>query len=687
MARAGGGVCGVLLRRVIPCLDVRDGRVVKGVRFSGLRDAGDPVEQATRYEAQGADELVILDVSATPEGRATAAETVARVRAALSIPLTVGGGVRAVGDAERLLDAGADKIGVNTAAVERPELIGELAARTGSQCVVVAIDAARTGDGWEVVTRSGANRTGIDAVGWASRVSELGAGEILLTSWDRDGTADGYDLGLISAIGGAVGVPVIASGGAAGAAHMVEAFGAGADAVLAASIFHDGLTTVGEIKRELRGVRGGGAVVIVPSIDLRNGNAVQLVGGREQALDAGDPRLFASRFGLVGEVAVIDLDAAMGTGDNSAVIRELLALAPCRVGGGIRDVESAVRWLDAGARKVILGTAARPEVLRELPRERVIAALDAVDGEVVTEGWTERTGVSVEDRIAELREHVGGFLLTFVEREGRMVGLPSDRIDRLVELAGPARVTVAGGVRAADDVAMADRLGADAQVGMSLYTGAMGLAEGFCAPLVSDRADGLWPTVVADGSGRAIGLVYSNLDSVREALARKRGVYFSRSRGGLWVKGETSGDTQELLGVSVDCDRDALRFTVKQNGRGFCHRGTATCFGALNGLAALDETVERRLDNAPAGSYTARLVNDEGLLRAKLVEEANELAQAGTSAHAAAEAADVIYFAMVAARSKGATLDDVERVLDERTLRVTRRKGDAKPNAAGRRQS
>lgn len=243
----------MLTKRVIPCLDVREGRVVKGVRFSGLRDAGDPVALAEAYEAQGADELVMLDVSATPEGRATAVETVARVRGVLSIPLTVGGGVRRVEDAEALLGAGADKVGVNTAAVERPELLAELAGRVGVQCVVLAIDAARRrdGDGWEVVTRSGANRTGIDALDWARRGEGLGAGEILLTSWDRDGSREGYDLELLEAMSRAVRVPIVASGGADSAAHMVEALRAGADAVLAASIFHDGDTTVAGVKGEL----------------------------------------------------------------------------------------------------------------------------------------------------------------------------------------------------------------------------------------------------------------------------------------------------------------------------------------------------------------------------------------------------------------------------------------------------
>ena len=422
--------------------------------------------------------------------------------------------------------------------------------------------------------------------------------------------------------------------------------------------------------------------MIIPSIDLMGGNAVQLVEGKEKVLDAGDPGPIADRFGMVGEVAVIDLDAALGQGSNASVIRGLLKRAPCRVGGGIRDAGAAVRWLDAGARKVILGTAARPEILRELPRERVIAALDARDGEVVTEGWTKKTGTTVEERIAELRDFVGGFLVTFVEREGRMQGFPLERIQRLVDLAGDAQLTVAGGVRSVDDISAADRLGADAQVGMALYTNAFGLADGFCAPLRSDRPDGLWPTVVCDPSGRTLGLVYSNAESVRLALQERQGIYFSRSRNGIWKKGETSGDSQELLRIDVDCDRDALRFTVRQHGAGFCHLGTHTCFGGLAGVAALDETVRARLQDTPpdedGGSYTERLKNDPGLLASKLAEEAQELAESATPEHAAEEAADLIYFATVAAQARGASLEEIERCLDERALRITRRPGNAK---------
>jgi imidazoleglycerol phosphate synthase cyclase subunit len=248
----------MLAVRIIPCLDVHDGRVVKGVRFSGLRDAGDPAELAAAYEDQGADELVYLDVSATPERRSTRLDYVRRVRRRLSIPLTVGGGVRRLEDATALLEAGADKVAINTAAVRHPELIQDMAECFGSQCTVLALDAAKTdtnGYDYEVVILSGRQRIGKDAVAWAHTATELGAGEILLTSWDRDGTRSGYDLALIEAISHAVTVPVIASGGAASPEHLLRALSAGASAVLAASIFHYGTYTVAGIKNVLAASR------------------------------------------------------------------------------------------------------------------------------------------------------------------------------------------------------------------------------------------------------------------------------------------------------------------------------------------------------------------------------------------------------------------------------------------------
>ena len=417
--------------------------------------------------------------------------------------------------------------------------------------------------------------------------------------------------------------------------------------------------------------------MIIPSIDLMDGNAVQLVGGREKAIDAGDPRPIAERFARVGEIAVIDLDAALGQGSNADVIEDLLKIGRCRVGGGIRDVETARRWLDAGAAKVILGTRAVPEILSQLPRDRVIAALDAENGEIVVEGWRTKTGHSIEGRMAELRDLVGGFLVTFVEREGRLGGGDLERSEVLVKRAGDARVTVAGGVTTADEIAALDQIGADAQVGMALYTERLDLGAAFAAPLTSDRPDGLWPTVVTDEHGVALGLAWSNLESLSEAIRSGRGVYHSRSRG-LWIKGQTSGATQALLRVDLDCDRDAIRFTLRQNDPGFCHLDTRTCWGEDNGITALARLIANRLAEAPEGSYTRRLLDEPNLLAAELAEEAGELAAAETAAEVGHETADVLYFALVAMARAGVDLGDVAAELDRRALKLTRRPGDAK---------
>jgi imidazole glycerol-phosphate synthase subunit HisF len=242
-----------LAKRVIPCLDVTAGRVVKGVNFVSLRDAGDPVEIASRYDEQGADELTFLDITASSDGRDIILHVIEAVASRVFIPLTIGGGVRKIEDVRRLLNAGADKVSINTAAVLNPDLVREASAKVGNQCIVVAIDAKRRADGWEVYTHGGRNATGLDAVAWAKRMEAAGAGEILLTSMDRDGTRNGFDLELTRAVSDAVGIPVIASGGVGTLDHLADGVIAGhADAVLAASIFHFGEHTVRQAKECMR---------------------------------------------------------------------------------------------------------------------------------------------------------------------------------------------------------------------------------------------------------------------------------------------------------------------------------------------------------------------------------------------------------------------------------------------------
>jgi phosphoribosyl-ATP pyrophosphohydrolase/phosphoribosyl-AMP cyclohydrolase len=423
--------------------------------------------------------------------------------------------------------------------------------------------------------------------------------------------------------------------------------------------------------------------MIIPSIDIMDGQAVQLIGGKEKALDGGDPLEVAERFAVAGELAVIDLDAALGRGDNSEIIRELVKRYRCRVGGGIRSLDKALDWLDAGAEWIIVGTAAKPELLGQLPRNRVMAALDGVDGELVVEGWQTKAGVNVADRIGELTPLVGGFLITFVEREGRLGGTDLAQAKTLCDLvkaasSEPTIVTIAGGVTTSEEIAALDELGADAQVGMAIYTGKLGLGESVAAPLKSDRADGLIPTVVCDELGVALGLVYSSRESIAAAVDKREGIYYSRSRQEIWEKGKTSGNTQQLIAVELDCDRDAVRFRVRQKGGGFCHLPQRSCFGKDEGFGALERRLRDRLHNAVAGSYTRRLLDDPELLAAKLAEEAGELAEARGEANVAWEVADVLYFATVAMVRAGVSFEDVLAELGLRQRRIRRRRGDAK---------
>ena len=418
--------------------------------------------------------------------------------------------------------------------------------------------------------------------------------------------------------------------------------------------------------------------MIVPSVDLMQGRAVQLRGGRDLVLDGGDPLARLEEFAVAGEVAVVDLDAALGKGSNAGLIREMVRRAPCRVGGGIRDLDTARRWLDAGAAKIVIGTAASPDFCGALPRERVIAAVDAERGQVVVEGWRTATGASVLERIRELAPLVGGFLFTQVEKEGAMGGFDFPAVADAVRAAGEARLTAAGGITTATEIAELDRIGADAQVGMALYTGRLPLGEAVTAPLSKALDGDVWPTVVCDEWGHALGLVWSTRESLARAITERKGIYWSRSRQALWEKGATSGNTQELVRVDLDCDRDALRFTVRQRGAGFCHLERRSCWPSGFDLDDLVRTITERATRPEPGSGTVKLLRDHGLLAAKLREEAEELGRASDRVEVVHETADVLYLALVALVRGGGSLAEVVAELSRRRGAVTRRPMAAK---------
>ena len=413
--------------------------------------------------------------------------------------------------------------------------------------------------------------------------------------------------------------------------------------------------------------------MIVPSIDIMGGRAVQLRRGSEFVMDGGDPLERLDEFSVAGDVAVVDLDAALGQGSNAALIRDLVRRAPCRVGGGIRDLETARRWLDAGAVQLMIGTAATPEFCGALPRERVIAAVDAKRGEVVVDGWRRLTGVPVLEQVRALAPVVGGFLFTQVEKEGEMRGFDNAAVAAVVRSAEGARVTAAGGITTSAEVAELDRIGADAQIGMAIYTGKLSLGDAVAAPLVKPLPGDVWPTVVCDEAGHTLGLVWSTRESLARAVAERRGIYWSRSRQSLWVKGEASGNSQQLVRVDLDCDRDALRFTVRQAGVGFCHLNRRSCWESEFDLADLERTLADRIARPVPGSGTARLLADPELLGAKLREEADELAEAKSSEDVVRETADVFYMALVALARSGGTLADVRAELARRHRAVSRR--------------
>jgi phosphoribosyl-ATP pyrophosphohydrolase len=409
--------------------------------------------------------------------------------------------------------------------------------------------------------------------------------------------------------------------------------------------------------------------MLIASIDLVKGRAVQLRQGEELELVAAeDPRDLVRRFGRVGEVAVIDLDAARGTGDNLTLIEELCALAPCRVGGGIRDVERGQRLLRAGARRIIIGTMAEPEFLEQFPRGRVIAAVDSREDRVVDRGWRRRLDESPIERARRLEPYVGGFLYTVVEREGMEAGLDVARITALRE-AVDKPVTAAGGVRSVDEIVVFDRLGIDVQVGMALYRGTIQLGEAFAAVVDFGKDDQRVPTVVQDArDGRVLMVAHSTRETLTEALETGDVVLWSRRRG-RWRKGEESGNTQRLVRVEADCDRDALLFLVDPTGPA-CHRGTASCFGERPfSLATLEAVITERAAAADDGSYTKRLLGDAVARHAKVLEEANELAEAETYHEVRWEAADLLYHTLVELNAAGVPLRAVIAELESRRRR------------------
>lgn len=406
--------------------------------------------------------------------------------------------------------------------------------------------------------------------------------------------------------------------------------------------------------------------MIIPSIDIMNGKAVQLRQGKDLVLvDDRDPVALAREFNRYGEVAVIDLDAALGKGDNLELVRAVCQVADVRAGGGIRDQRRGQALLRAGAKRIIIGTAAEPELLQQFPRERVMVALDHKSGQVVDQGWTRQTQESLLDRAKRLIPYCGSFLCTFVDTEGTLGGMDLEMLP-ILQSQIDRPLTVAGGVATTEEAVAITRMGLDVQIGMSLYTGKLDLAEAVTKSLDFDKCPQM-PTIVQDEAGQVLMLAYSTPDSLQMALREGQGIYFSRSRDEIWRKGETSGHTQELLQCRTDCDRDALLFTVRQTAEA-CHTGAYSCFerNSRFSLSGLFEVLRQRRDLMPEHSYSARLFADRELLLRKLIEEAFEVTRAPDRENLNWEIADSIYFLSVLAVSENISWQAIEAELGGR---------------------
>lgn len=390
--------------------------------------------------------------------------------------------------------------------------------------------------------------------------------------------------------------------------------------------------------------------MIIPSIDLMDGKAVQLIQGKTKVLERSDVENLARKFNLYGEIAVIDLDAALGRGNNEQLIKKLAKSTDVRVGGGIRTVEKANRILQSGAKKIVIGTRASPDFLTQFNPEQIIAAVDSKDDKLVTHGWTQKSDILPREKVEELESYCSEFLYTDINREGMEQGIDLRKIIELRKLT-QNDFTYAGGISTAADILNLENENINSQIGMSLYRGNINLQDTFIKLLkfnmvpLNKSSPPLIPTIVQDLQGRILMQAYSSEQSLREALTQRRGTYFSRSRQEIWKKGDTSGNTQELIKTRYDCDRDSLVFTVKQVG-GACHLGSYSCFSSEFSLKDLYDVIQNRIEQNSPNSYTSKIASDELRLKEKILEEAGEVVDYSSRENLIWEIADLSYFLM-----------------------------------------
>lgn len=407
--------------------------------------------------------------------------------------------------------------------------------------------------------------------------------------------------------------------------------------------------------------------MIIPSIDLMGGKAVQLRQGKEKVLEREDVLELAKYYSRFGEIAVIDLDAAMGKGDNEHLIRQICQIAHCRVGGGIRDIDKAKRVLANGAKKIIIGTAADEAFLSKLPSDKVIVAIDSKNGKVVTEGWTKEVDATPLEFIKRFDNLCSGYLYTIVEKEGMMQGTDIEAIKKVRE-ATKHEIIAAGGISTVGEIKTLVKMNVSTQLGMSIYTGAVKLEDAFISVMDFEKQDGLIPTIVQDvDSKQVLMLAYSNPESLRKSFEGGLATYYSRSRKELWTKGMTSGNTQELVSAKFDCDQDTILFKVKQKGPA-CHLGRFSCFEdkefCVNDLYKL--LLDRKAE-LPEGSFTTKLFKNEFFLKRKIMEEAFESVNFEQGDGLEWEASDLTYFMLTFMAMHGITPQDIISNLASRT--------------------
>lgn len=402
--------------------------------------------------------------------------------------------------------------------------------------------------------------------------------------------------------------------------------------------------------------------MIIPSIDLMNGKAVQLRQGKEKVLEREDVLDLALEFRKYGEIAVIDLDAALGKGNNFELIKKICKIADCRVGGGIRTIERANEILQAGAKKIIIGTKAIPRFLKQLPKDRVIVAIDTRDGYVVNKGWTNKTDKTPQQLVKKLEPYCSGFLFTNVNKEGLMKGIDFQTIKKLKEIT-KNKLTVAGGINSISEIQWLENAGINSQLGMALYTGKIDLAEAFISILDLNKNNGLMPTIVQDEQNQVLMLAFSDKESLLRTFKEGKSAYYSRSRKRLWTKGETSGNYQEILKVRYDCDRDTLLFIVKQKNVA-CHEGGYSCFGEKEfSFQELYKVIENRIKNPKTSSYTSKIASNESKVKQKIKEECLEILDYKDKNNLVWEIADLLYFIFILMTKNGIEIKDIENEL------------------------